>query len=568
MASYCALGRLGWLSGFIAALIFGAGAAFAAQPKGGINNFTGDFAIGNWTLVNDPTTVGGSFSFDDTPIFAELYLTGGDSGVGGFTDFEITIPEDGTISFRWGFESVDFDCWDEGGYAVNGVYTRLACNDDGVSFFDGTATIAVAENDVFAFRVITDDGAFGPGVLGITEFDFVPAVIPPIVVSVDPDSGPESGGTAVSIEGFNFDLGATVTFGANACLNVVVVSATEITCDTPPGPPGPVDVTVTNVDTLSGTLADGFTYLADPDPPPAITSVVPNSGSESGGTAVTITGTGFQPGATVTFGTNACLNVVVVSATEITCETPPGVPGAVDVTVTNPDMQSDTLVDGFTYLADPDPPPAITSVVPNSGSESGGTAVTITGTGFQPGATVTFGTNACLNVVVVSATEITCETPPGAPGAVDVTVTNPDMQSDTLVDGFTYLADPDPPPVVTGLSPTSGPETGGTAITITGENFQPGATVTIGGNPCANVVVVNATTITCETPPGTPGPVDVTVTNPDSQSDTLAAGFTYLAGTPLPPPVAIPTMGVLGLVLMALLLLGFGLVGGRGYLRG
>ena len=82
-------------------------------------------------------------------------------------------------------------------------------------------------------------------------------------------------------------------------------------------------------------------------------------------------------------------------------------------------------------------------------------------------------------------------------------------------------------PTITSVSPMSGPTGGGTNITITGLNFRPGATVTIGGVPAAMVQVVNQTTITARTPPRPAGAVSIVVTNTDGTTDTLAAGFTY-----------------------------------------
>ena len=52
-----------------------------------------------------------------------------------------------------------------------------------------------------------------------------------------------------------------------------------------------------------------------------------------------------------------------------------------------------------------------------------GTAVTIDGTGFVSGATVTIGGAAATNVVVVSATQLRVTTPAGTAGARDVVVT-------------------------------------------------------------------------------------------------------------------------------------------------
>ena len=72
--------------------------------------------------------------------------------------------------------------------------------------------------------------------------------------------------------------------------------------------------------------------------------------------------------------------------------------------------------------------------------------MTITGTNFATGATVTFGTTAATNVTVVSATQITATTPAATAGAVTVTVTIPSGQTGSLSNGFTYL-----PPVTIAL---------------------------------------------------------------------------------------------------------------------
>ena len=93
--------------------------------------------------------------------------------------------------------------------------------------------------------------------------------------------------------------------------------------------------------------------------------------------------------------------------------------------------------------------PTITSITPDNGPTAGGTTVTITGTNFtqtvSAGPTVKIGGNAATNVVLVSTTTITCNTPAGTLGAKDVEVIMPDYfspatagSSATLTDGFTY----------------------------------------------------------------------------------------------------------------------------------
>lgn len=85
------------------------------------------------------------------------------------------------------------------------------------------------------------------------------------------------------------------------------------------------------------------------------------------------------------------------------------------------------------------PAPALTAISPTFGSGSGGTAVTLQGTGFVAGATVSIGGVSAGTVVVVSAGIITAVTPAMTAGFADVVVTNPDAQSATLSNGFNCL---------------------------------------------------------------------------------------------------------------------------------
>ena len=82
-------------------------------------------------------------------------------------------------------------------------------------------------------------------------------------------------------------------------------------------------------------------------------------------------------------------------------------------------------------------------------------------------------------------------------------------------------------PFISYIAPTSGPLTGGTAITIQGRGFQMGASVTIGGKS-ATVTSVTNNEITATTGmASTPGTYDVIVTNPGGESAVLHHAFTY-----------------------------------------
>ena len=351
--------------------------------------------------------------------------------------------------------------------------------------------------------------------------------VKPMLTRVDPNHDMVAGGETVKIFGENFQDGATVTIGGKAASNVIFVSPTELTVEVPAGVAGSADVIVTNPDGESAALADGFTYIEPP--PPTLARVDPSSDMVVGGATVTIIGKNFQDGATVTIGGNVASNVIFVSSTELTVEVPAGVTGSADVVVTNPDGKSDTLAGGFTYI---EPPPTLARVDPSSDMVVGGATVTIIGENFQDGATVTIGGNAASNVIFVSPTELTVEVPTGVAGSVDVIVTNPDGESDTLANGFTYI---EPPPILTRVDPNNADVTGGATVKIIGEHFQDGATVTIGGNVASNVIFVSPTELTVEVPTGGAGSVDVIVTNPDGESDTLANGFTYIKAPQFPP---------------------------------
>ncbi len=82
-------------------------------------------------------------------------------------------------------------------------------------------------------------------------------------------------------------------------------------------------------------------------------------------------------------------------------------------------------------------------------------------------------------------------------------------------------------PVVTSILPVTYGVKGGITVTITGDFFAAGATVTIGGTACTNPVIVDPNTITCTLPYHFAAVVDVVVLNPSGISGTLFSGFSY-----------------------------------------
>lgn len=104
-----------------------------------------------------------------------------------------------------------------------------------------------------------------------------------------------------------------------------------------------------------------------------------------------------------------------------------------------------------------------------------------------------------------------------------------------------------PGPMVTQVNPGTGSIGGGDSVKILGSGFGPNAVVLFGEVPGKDVARLNGTELTCTTPPGIPGPVDIRVLNNDDEGQKwnygmpyslfgeLENGFTYLdpAGTPI-----------------------------------
>lgn len=253
-----------------------------------------------------------------------------------------------------------------------------------------------------------------------------------------------------------------------------------------------------------------------------LSSVGPNSGPTKGGTSVTITGTNFTHSASVAFGGVAAPTVTYVSSKELQAVTPAHASGTVTVAVSeNPHHQTATLAGGFTYSNSTSL--SLSSISPSQGPTSGGTVVTINGTGFQTGATVNFGSAQSTSVTIASSTQMDAMAPAESAGTVSITVTDPNAQSSSLSSAFTYTSGPS----VSSVSPTSGPVTGGTTVTLLGNGFQSGASVDFGSLAAASVAFVSSTELQATTPSSQGGTVSVVVTNPDSQSGTLSAGYTF-----------------------------------------
>ncbi|MBI5058870.1 IPT/TIG domain-containing protein [candidate division KSB1 bacterium] len=165
--------------------------------------------------------------------------------------------------------------------------------------------------------------------------------------------------------------------------------------------------------------------------------------------------------------------------------------------------------------------PIITDVIPGAGQPDD--IIYVHGQNFQSGATITLGglntTSAVLSNVLAQFI-----VPVLPDGNYDVTLTNPDGQFDVCTACFEIT--PVQGPQISFVVPNWAYPGIPTPIIIEGQNFDPAATVTIGGQLPTDIVVVTQERITCTTPATLGlGFHAVRVTNPDGQFDQCTGCF-------------------------------------------
>lgn len=175
------------------------------------------------------------------------------------------------------------------------------------------------------------------------------------------------------------------------------------------------------------------------------------------------------------------------------------------------------------------PPPTVAGCSPGSGVTTGGTAVTVSGSGFSAAGvtTVKFGGVSATSVSVISSTTLSCISPamPVA-GGVPVEVTNQNGTG-SLPNAFMYTWPSGTPTIVT-LAPGNGPTSGGTLVYITGSNFDAATRFRFGATTWALASITLAPTLAMVITPAAPvaGTASVTAVN-GSLSAGLANGYTY-----------------------------------------
>ena len=365
---------------------------------------------------------------------------------------------------------------------------------------------------------------------------------PPVVTSVSPASVPTSGGTFVDIEGSHLQHVTGVNFGPSSPGHgqaALLADCQPTLCEVaaPPGH-GTVDVVAVGPGgTSTPSPATRATYV-EPDVP-HVSAVYPATGPLAGNNQVSVFGSGLA-GGRVDFGTLPAQSWRCLP-TKCTATVPAsGLAGPVDVTVLNGATRSTTsAADTYTYSTTTPPPPGkptVTGVTPSTGTHLGGQQVTITGTNFTRASEVDFGDHyRPQDYDVVDDSHIRLTTPSMEAGPNDVVVYGPGGVSDVNpADVYTATS---ARPTITSISPNTGPDLGGTHVTLTGTNLTD-AFIEIGQSFGDDAVCTptQCTFVTRALPQDAPlGPTHTDVSTSDGQSvHTNADLFTFTRG---PAPV-------------------------------
>lgn len=260
------------------------------------------------------------------------------------------------------------------------------------------------------------------------------------------------------------------------------------------------------------------------------------TGSTVGGTPITIVGTDLANVTQVLVGGRPATDIIA-TATAVTAVTPAvtSAGGAEVVVVTGDGYRAilpATHAHTFRYVQST---PVIISVTPAYGSTLGGETITLTGTEFHPEAAVYFGNEPAVSVQWLSTQQMQVVAPSrGSVGTVTIRVVNPDGGASGPNDpnaAYEYAHIPR----IEVVTPSWGPTSGGTEVTITGSNFPANpipSQVKFGGVPVQQIKEATTEKLVVVTPPGD-GCVDISITS-GSFTGTRAGAFCYRVTTPVP----------------------------------
>ncbi len=326
------------------------------------------------------------------------------------------------------------------------------------------------------------------------------------VLRVDPPRGPAAGGVLLVVRGRGLVVGTEVLVGGErATIEELSEDGREALVRCPAGPPGPVDLTVRNLNG-SSTLPDGFTWYEDL----IVEEVSPRYGPLSGGLEGRLAGVGLSEESEVLFGAAEASVIASEFERRSLRVTIPAVetPGPVDVTVTNTNGQW-TVPNGFLYLAEEDGDFVVHGFSPNRLPSDGGETLLVGGNGFTLETIVQLDGDG-IPCVLNSPQLLECSPGPRDPGTVNATVLQGDRRHEAI-DAVTFYRRVE----IYDVAPGRGSIAGGTLVEIVGRGFDVDTTFDFEGEALEVVEVVDDEHVLARTPTSRPGWVSLSANSPD-----------------------------------------------------
>ncbi len=342
--------------------------------------------------------------------------------------------------------------------------------------------------------------------------------------------------TSLTIRGAGLKVGSILT-ASDPALELTNIQwlkgQVRFTVAVPEGAsPGHVDMTVSRPGGQVSILSAALEVTPDD---PRLTLVSPPSGPATGGTVVTILGSGFRAGARVVVGDQVYQDgkpggCMVNSDASITLTTRNSIPGVHDVTVIDSSGVEGRALASFSAQANP----VLDSVFPPVGNSAGGTQLTLSGSSLVAGSTVHINGVLQPNLYFMGLNQIQVITQPGTPGGpYTLTVTSPGGGADT--GSYSYVNKPDPR--LLSVNPDTVGHSGGDAVTLRGYQLDSNTEVWVGCDPLtgvggkrASTSLVDTQTLTISAPAFSGGSRAVLVRDPvTGQASMVPGALTYTA---------------------------------------
>lgn len=266
---------------------------------------------------------------------------------------------------------------------------------------------------------------------------------------------------------------------------------------------------------------------------PQITGIFPLGGPVTGGTPVTITGSGFSGATNVRFGELPGSSLAIYSNERITVIAPAHPAGAVAITVTTAAGNGSTFGPPLVFNYEEYPFPRPSEISPSSGPCDRSVVITLTGSGFTNTDKIWFGNESGYIEKITDDSHMEVRPPQSSPGTVDIRLRNAHGTTPPQDPPVTYTFDY-PFPKLTGITPSSGSALGGTVVTVTGSGLSGTTGVRFGNTFGSNLSIINNYQLTVVSPPNPAGTVAVYVINPAFTGGSRDAATVFRYDTPLP----------------------------------